>query len=78
MINPKSLKKFGLLGSLLYVSQFIPIACLYEALSVFMRQRGASLEAIGYQGVLIIFLLPLLWLVSRSLPENSIGGDALS
>ena len=61
MINPKSLKKFGLLGSL-YVSQFIPIACLYEALPVFMRQRGASLEAIGFLPLLTLpWMLKFLW-----------------
>ena len=61
MINPKSLKKFGLLGSL-YVSQFIPIACLYEALPVFMRQRGASLEAIGFLPFLTLpWMLKFLW-----------------
>ncbi|MEG4208203.1 MFS transporter [Microcoleus sp. Pol7_A1] len=61
MINPKSLKKFGLLGSL-YVSQFIPIACLYEALPVLMRQRGASLEAIGFLPLLTLpWMLKFLW-----------------
>ncbi|MCL1471396.1 MFS transporter [Argonema antarcticum] len=61
MINPKSFKKFGLLGSL-YVSQFIPIACLYEALPVIMRQRGASLEAIGFLPLLTLpWMLKFLW-----------------
>ncbi|MCC5608959.1 MFS transporter [Nostoc sp. CHAB 5834] len=46
MISIKSLKKFGLLGSL-YVSQFMPFWFLYQALPVFMRQQGLSLKAIG-------------------------------
>ncbi|MCJ8280216.1 MAG: MFS transporter, partial [Rivularia sp. ALOHA_DT_140] len=44
--NKKSLKKFILLGSL-YASQFIPLVFLSEAVPVFMRQQGISLEAIG-------------------------------
>ena len=44
--NKKSLKKFILLGSL-YASQFIPLVFLSEAVPVFMRQEGISLEAIG-------------------------------
>ncbi|MDZ8227263.1 MULTISPECIES: MFS transporter [unclassified Nostoc] len=51
MISIKSLKKFVLLGSL-YLSQFMPFWFLYQALPVFMRQKGLSLEAIS--------LLPLL------------------
>ncbi|MCW6050911.1 MFS transporter [Lyngbya sp. CCAP 1446/10] len=50
-----------MLGSL-YVSQFIPIACLYEALPVIMRQRGASLEAIGFLPLLALpWMLKFLW-----------------
>lgn len=45
------LKIIGLLGSL-YVSQYIPLTFIYEALPAFIRQQGMSLEAIG--------LLPLL------------------
>ena len=48
--------KFALLGSL-YVSQYISLMFFVQALPVFMRQQGASLEDIG----LIYFLgLPLL------------------
>lgn len=46
MISSKSLKKLGLLGSL-YASQFIPLVFLGEAVPVFMRQQGISLEVIG-------------------------------
>ena len=61
MINPKSLQKVGLLGSL-YVSQFIPIAFLYKALPVLMRQRGASLEAICFLPLLTLpWMLKFLW-----------------
>ncbi|WP_315788433.1 MFS transporter [Fischerella sp. JS2] len=51
MISIKSLNKLVLLGSL-YLSQFMPFWFLYQALPVFMRQKGLSLEAIS--------LLPLL------------------
>ena len=40
------LKTLGLLGSL-YVSQYIPLTFIYEALPAFVRQQGMSLEAIG-------------------------------
>ncbi len=46
MINIKSLKKFGLLGSL-YMAQYLPIAFFTQALPVFLRQQRASLEVIG-------------------------------
>lgn len=39
-------KTLGLLGSL-YVSQYIPLTFIYEALPAFFRQQGMSLEAIG-------------------------------
>ncbi|MBZ8179840.1 MFS transporter [Oscillatoria salina] len=55
MITSKSLKKLGLLGSL-YVSQYIPIIFFLEALPVFMRQQGMSLEGIG---MLSLLALPL-------------------
>lgn len=51
MMDKQRLKKFGLLGSL-YVSQYIPAMFLFEALPVFMRQQGMTLDVIG--------LLPLL------------------
>ena len=40
------LKTLGLLGSL-YISQYIPLTFIYEALPAFMRQQGMPLEAIG-------------------------------
>ncbi|MCX7595185.1 MAG: MFS transporter [Fischerella sp.] len=61
MINIKSLKKLGLLGSL-YVSQFMPFWFLYQALPVFMRQKGLSLEAIGLLQLLALpIALSFLW-----------------
>ncbi|MCC5635084.1 MFS transporter [Nostoc sp. CHAB 5844] len=61
MISIKSLKKFGLLGSL-YVSQFMPFWFLYQALPLFMRQKGVSLETIGLLQLLALPLsLNFLW-----------------
>ncbi|MGD2184345.1 MFS transporter [Lusitaniella coriacea] len=40
------LKTLALLGSL-YISQYIPLTFIYEALPAFVRQQGMSLEAIG-------------------------------
>ncbi|WP_455390420.1 MFS transporter [Oscillatoria salina] len=40
------LKTLGLLGSL-YVSQYIPLTFIYEALPAFVREQGMSLEVIG-------------------------------
>ncbi|MEC4891799.1 MAG: MFS transporter [Oscillatoria sp. PMC 1051.18] len=40
------LKTLGLLGSL-YVSQYIPLTFIYEALPAFAREQGMSLEVIG-------------------------------
>jgi MFS family permease len=61
MVNTKSLKKLVLLGSL-YVSQFIPFFFLYQALPVFMRQRGFSLQAISLLSFLIFpSVLNFLW-----------------
>lgn len=57
MNNQVSLRKLGLLGSL-YVSQYIPIMFLNEALPVFMRQQGTSLSMIG---LLPILSLPLIF-----------------
>ncbi|WP_373526920.1 MFS transporter [Nostoc sp.] len=61
MISIKSLKKFGLLGSL-YVSQFMPFWFLYQALPVFMRQQGLSLKTIGLLQLLALpVALNFLW-----------------
>jgi len=49
----RTIEKFALLASL-YVSQYIPVMFLFEALPVFMRQQGIALDAIG--------LVPLLGL----------------
>ncbi|MBP0002786.1 MAG: MFS transporter [Cyanobacteria bacterium SBC] len=53
MVSTSSLKKFGLLGSL-YISQFMPFWFLYQALPILLRQKGASLEAIGLLPALLI------------------------
>ncbi|TVP65607.1 MAG: MFS transporter [Nodularia sp. (in: Bacteria)] len=61
VIHTKSLKKLGLLGSL-YVSQSIPVMFLFQALPVFMRQQGASLETIGLLSLLALpWMLKFLW-----------------
>ncbi|MCV3216650.1 MFS transporter [Plectonema radiosum NIES-515] len=61
MISIRSLKKFGLLGSL-YVSQFMPFWFLYQALPLFMRQKGVSLETIGLLQLLALPIsLNFLW-----------------
>jgi len=60
-MNIKSLKKLTLLGSL-YISQFIPAFFIYEALPVFMRQQGVSLQAIGLLPLVVIpVMLKFLW-----------------
>ncbi|MEL7241229.1 MAG: MFS transporter [Cyanobacteria bacterium J06573_2] len=61
MINTKSLKKLTLIGSL-YVSQFIPAFFIYQALPVFMRQKGVSLQLIGLLPLVVIpVMLKFLW-----------------
>ncbi|NEQ97347.1 MAG: MFS transporter [Cyanothece sp. SIO2G6] len=53
--------KLALLGSL-YVSQYISLMFFVQALPVFMRQQGASLEAIGLIYLLgLPLLLKVLW-----------------
>lgn len=60
-IDPKKFQKFSLIGSL-YVSQYLPAWFLYDALPVFMRQNGASLEAIGILPALALpITLSFLW-----------------
>lgn len=49
--------KFILLGSL-YTSQYIPVMFLYQALPVFLRQQGASLESIS---LINLIALPLMF-----------------
>ena len=50
-------QKLGLLGSL-YVSQHIPLAFVYEALPVFLRQQNVSLQTLG---LLQLLALPLVF-----------------
>ena len=51
----------GLLASL-YVSQYIPLMFFYEALPVYLRQQGSSLEAIALVNLLILpVVLKFLW-----------------
>jgi MFS transporter, PAT family, beta-lactamase induction signal transducer AmpG len=60
-IDLKKFQKFGLIGSL-YVSQYLPAWFLYDALPVFMRQNGASLETIGILPALALpITLSFLW-----------------
>ncbi|MEH2080296.1 MAG: MFS transporter [Nostoc sp.] len=56
-----NLSKFFLLGCL-YVSQYIPFAFFYQALPVFWRQHGMSLEAIGLLSLISLpWMLKFLW-----------------
>lgn len=53
--------KFVLLGSL-YTSQFLPSAFFFQALPIFLRQQGASLQVIGLMGLLTLpWILKFLW-----------------
>ncbi|ERN43018.1 arabinose efflux permease [Rubidibacter lacunae KORDI 51-2] len=53
--------KFVLLGSL-YTSQFLPSAFFFQALPIFLRQQGASLQVIGLLGLLTLpWMLKFLW-----------------
>ena len=56
MKNRQPFHKFLLLSSL-YISQYIPLMFFVQALPVFMRQQGASLESIG---LIYLLALPLL------------------
>jgi MFS transporter, PAT family, beta-lactamase induction signal transducer AmpG len=56
-IRSDSLQKFGLLGCL-YIAQTIPITFFTQALPIFLRQQGASLQAVG-----MLSLLALPWMV---------------
>ena len=60
-MNKNSSSKLWLLGSL-YISQYLPVSFFYQTLPTFMRQQGASLEAIGAVGFLILpWTLKFLW-----------------
>jgi PAT family beta-lactamase induction signal transducer AmpG len=53
--------KFLLLSSL-YTSQFLPSAFFFQALPIFLRQQGASLQMIGLMGLLTLpWMLKFLW-----------------
>ncbi|MGR3279183.1 MFS transporter [Acaryochloris marina NIES-2412] len=53
--------KFLLLSSL-YTSQFLPSAFFFQALPIFMRQQGASLQVVGLLGLLTLpWMLKFLW-----------------
>lgn len=59
--EPTKPTKFVLLGCL-YVSQYIPIAFFYQALPVFLRQQGVSLDAIGLLSLVSLpWMLKFLW-----------------
>ncbi|MBE9040679.1 MFS transporter [Oscillatoriales cyanobacterium LEGE 11467] len=61
MVSTQSFKKFQLVGSL-YISQFVPFWFLYQALPILLRQKGASLEAIGFLPLLLLPVsLKFLW-----------------
>lgn len=57
MTSLQNWQKLGLLGSL-YMSQYIPVMFLIQALPIFMRQQGASLDTIG---ALSLLGLPLIF-----------------
>ncbi len=58
-LRPRS--KFVLL-SCLYTSQFLPAAFFFQALPIFLRQQGASLQVIGLMGLLTLpWILKFLW-----------------
>lgn len=59
MGNHPRVHKLALLGSL-YISQYIPLMFFVQALPVFMREQGASLESIG---LIYLLGLPLLFKV---------------
>ena len=50
-------QKMGLLGSL-YVAQHIPLAFVYDAMPVFLRQQNVSLRTLG---LLQLLALPLVF-----------------
>ncbi|NJO98767.1 MAG: MFS transporter, partial [Pleurocapsa sp. CRU_1_2] len=61
MTGKLKLDKFVLLGSL-YVSQYIPFAFFYQALPVYWREQGISLEAIGLLSLVALpWMLKFLW-----------------
>jgi MFS family permease len=61
MHHRKPLPKFGLLACL-YIAQFIPIAFFYQAVPVFLRQQGVSLQTIGLVNLVTVpWMLKFLW-----------------
>ena len=61
MAQQSTTSKLVLLGSL-YVSQYIPIVFFTQAIPVFMRQQGMSLETIGLIGILgLPWVFKFLW-----------------
>lgn len=53
--------KWILLSSL-YTSQFLPSAFFFQALPIFLRQQGASLQVVGLLGLLTLpWMLKFLW-----------------
>ncbi len=53
--------KWVLLSSL-YTSQFLPSAFFFQALPIFLRQQGASLQVVGLLGLLTLpWMLKFLW-----------------
>ncbi|MGF2037451.1 MAG: MFS transporter [Nostoc sp. CmiVER01] len=61
MKNTQSLNKLGLLACL-YISQYIPIMFLLQALPVFLRQQGVNLDAIGLLSLIALpLILKFLW-----------------
>ncbi|NJK55769.1 MAG: MFS transporter [Pleurocapsa sp. SU_5_0] len=60
-ISKINASKMGLLASL-YVSQYIPLMFFYEALPVYMRQQGSSLQTIALVNLLILpVVFKFLW-----------------
>ncbi|MBF2067818.1 MAG: hypothetical protein IGS39_25895 [Calothrix sp. C42_A2020_038] len=60
-MKPKEFSKFGLLASL-YISQYIPVMFLYQALPVFLRQQGASLESVALINLIAFpLMLKFIW-----------------
>lgn len=59
--RPHPALKVVLLSSL-YTSQFLPSAFFFQALPIFLRQQGASLQVIGLMGLLTLpWMLKFLW-----------------
>jgi MFS family permease len=60
-MKSKQFEKFTLLASL-YISQYIPVMFLYQALPVFLRQQGASLESVALINLIAFpLMLKFIW-----------------